>query len=622
MLLLCAVIVTIAAAMNLSSLLTVLYVRPIHPVQHLLLPADAGSRGLLNLGPLALAVILLCGFWILGRAFYRARDLANPESSRTAQAQALIPAALAPAWIVYVLHSPRINLLIVFACILLTGWALARWVRSLSPVESLTADGGTLKEKTGSPDVRWWRERWFLLLITLVLGLTIFHTYVQSKLFHSLQYGGPDIGYYAEMLVNASRGRGLWCEAFGHDFLGEHVSPGLYLLVPLWMCWPDIHLLMILAAASVCGGSLAVYALARSHDASPRVAAVLAAAFLLTPSTSRIIYGASYGFHEILLAVPLMLWSFYCYHRRYWWRMALFALLALSFKENIAVVYGCFGLYVFIRDRRDRWGLIVAAGCLIYFALAVGWIVPAINKTDTYSKYYLYEGLGGSPTHVLTSFVRDPSHVFNRLCSWQTLGYVLSLSVPVGLLVIRRPLALVAIPTLAFTCLMDNPAFASIRFWHQCSALPVLWFATIQAVATPTRGRFKPAHLAVGLLWCAALTHYSLGFSMVSRTWRDLPLHEGNRSELIDRLHNLIPAMDDVQATPRLAAHFYAQAHSYPLHAGSREVPRWVIIDTADSFTPRGKRDAIIEHRDRLLSADRYELVLRDGTIHVFKRRE
>ncbi len=615
-------VILAAAAANIASLLSVLYVGRIHPVRyHLVLPSDAGITTVFGAGSIMAAVLLIVGLWIVTHPRSRRIDTGNRTNVSAEGCRAWIPAAVAPVWCVVFVQHPRVNLLIVFGGILLTAWAVARFVRAVLGGVAPSFAQEIRIEKREERAARWWREGWFIFVAVLAIGFTVFHTYVQIRLHRSLQYGSPDIGYYAEILTNALRGRGLRCEAYGHDFFGEHFSPGLYLLVPVWAFWPHIETLMFLGAGAVSSGALAIYALMRSHVVSARIAAVVAVAYLLYPSSSRIIYGASYGFHEILLAIPLMLWSFYHYHRQQWWRMALFAALALSLKENAAVVYGCFGLYVFARNSRDWWGLLLLTACAAYLVLSVGWIVPSFRVDDAYSKYYLYEGLGGTPGNILTSFVREPSRVINRLCSWQAFSYALSLCVPVGMILLRKPVVLVAVPTLAFTCLMDNPAFASIRFWHQSSALPVLWLATVEAVARPGRNGMRSPRLAAAVLCCAALTHYGLGFSPMSRTWRDFSLQTEDRSVLIDRLHEMIPESDSVQATPRLACHFYNQQHVYPLHVEPPQPPGWVVIDTQDTFVSPDDRATLERLRDVLLSNDSYDLVLHDGSVHVFRQR-
>ena len=615
------------AIFNVATLLGALYAGTVHPVRYeLLLPDGATWRTVLTGWSILASFVLIAGLAIAGQWNWLRWNEGRSGHEAAPQARALAPAVFAPAWLIVYAGDPRVDFLILTGCILLIGWSLARLVSP--PGQSAWITQATAPPKAQalsnapialSPSRRWWFEGLFLVVFVLSLVAAAFHTWVQIKLHNALQYGAPDIGHYAEMLVNATRRRGLWCEAYGHDYFGEHISPGLYLLVPLWMCWPSIHMLMALGAASVSSGALAVYALTRAHNAPRGVAAALAIAFLAYPSTSRVIYGASYGFHEILLVIPLMLWSFHFWQRRRWRSMIVCVLLAISFKENVAIVYACFGMYMFLGDRGSRRGLWLCAACIGYFLVAVMWVVPAFNQAGIYSKSYLYAGLGDSPTNILSAILRDPSLVSERILSWQAMAYAVSLGVPLAMLIFVRPVTLVALPTLAFTCLMDNPSFASVRFWHQSSALPVLWLAVIQAVARCPRDRRRTTRRAAAVLFCAGLMHYALGFSPASRTWRDFPLDRGDRSELIQRLDEMIPDADSVQATPRLASHFYDRAHLYPLDADLATPVDWVLLDSMDSFLAPAERPSIVDYRAVMRADTRYEHALHAGTIDVFR---
>lgn len=648
-----AIGISLFGALNVWSLLVLIYIGRVPPVRHGFLIPKATD---LPIGVLGIAFVLgalWIGTVVYLRSLLRSGDARDVQGSRTASIdKAWIPAAVAPAWMVLPLHNhPRLCLVILCTSILLTGWTAAR----LTGIRLPYAVDSNKRNESSAITQKWWRDAWFSAVLLVGVALAIFHTYVQVAMYRSLQYGSPDIGYFAEMLNNVLRGRGLFCEAFGHSYFGEHMSPGLYLLVPLWSCFPRIELLMFIGAAAVVSACVPIYGLARRFGSSAGVAAMLAFSYLLYPSTGRVIYGAQYGFHEVLLVIPLMLWSLYFYTRRRWKLTFLFVLLSLSMKENIAIVYGGFGLYVVLKalterdaeanpDRDDNrgsadgeaiaitprrhlayGGVALALICIAYFAICIAWIVPSFRPDGEYSKYYLYQGLGGQAGGILSSFINSSGRVVDRLLSWHTFGYIAALGVPVGFVFLRRPVCLVALPTIAFVCLMDNPDFASIRFWHQSSVLPILWFATVQAVAQPRSGptaKSTTRRIAIFVLCCACLSHYGMGFSPVSRTWRDLPLTQGRQDELLDRLCELIPNSDDVQATPRLAAHFYSHDHVYPLHRVPDSPPKWIILDVNDSFLDADTRRQVVERRDQLSLDPRYRLALRHEGVAVFQLRD
>lgn len=614
-------VIPVAAFVNLATLLHVLYVAQVHPVRYeLVWPDGARAPAVFGAGSLIVAGATLAGFWVWAAA--RWRRSAQPLDCRTRArlARAWLPASVAAAWAVRWIADPRFGLLAVLTCVALVAWGAARFVSEVTNRTPVDTDAEKLTATTGESKPRWWREAGFWAVVVVSLSLTAFHTYVQIKLHRRLQYGSPDIGYYAEMLLNVLRGRGLFCEAFGHHFFGEHFSPGLYLLVPVYACYPHIETLMVLGAGLVLSGSWAVYALTRAHRGSAGLATTFAVVYLLYPSTGRIIYGASYGFHEILVSIPLMLWSFYHYGRKQWLRMLLLMVLAISFKENVAIVYGAFGVYVFLRNRRHWWGLVLCGACVLHFTVVLTWIVPAFNAGGMYSKFYLYGNLGSGPVGMLKALATQPSLFIERFFCWRTLCFALALALPLGTVALRRPVVLVAVPTFGFICLMNTADFASIRFWHQASLLPVLWLAVIQTVTDRHARSAARASRVVGILFCCALMHYALGFSPLSRVWRELALDARGQPAVVDRLHQMIPRTATVQATARLAAHFVEQDRVYPLGVRPPVPPNWIVLDLRESFTDPETRDQAEELAQRAYRSGEYELALQANSILVFRK--
>jgi uncharacterized membrane protein len=259
---------------------------------------------------------------------------------------------------------------------------------------------------------------------------------------------------------------------------------------------------------------------------------------------------------------------------------------------------------------------------VLYFVVTIRWIVPAFNEQGTYSKYYLYAGLGGTPGGIVAHFFQNPTLLLGRLFTWRPLGYAMTLTAPLALAPLRRPVVLAALPTFIFICLMDTPDFASIKFWHQATLLPILWLAMLQSVAPRgTRPTIRPG-IIPAVLVCTGLTHYALGFSPISRVWRDVPLQHERESALIARLHALIPKSDTVQASARLAAHFIDQDRIYPLHRQGAPPPRWVLIDLNESFTGPEDRPKLEQLAQQLCSDGQHDLLQQLDSILVFRRKD
>lgn len=620
-----------AVVANFCAMVHLLAVSRVDAVKYeCLLPSDAAMprSSLGEQGALAVLVALIIGCWahVCTRRANRATRFWSECPSW------ILPGALSCPWLCFVVADARARFLLLCAGILLLGSSVGRFAVSVLSNSCLPAEEpgqkpqmraagsgsrlgiGELKDRAAC----WIKEPAAWAILAVSAGLTAFHTYAQIKMHRGLEYGSPDIGYYAEMLLNVLRGRGLTCEGFGHHFFAEHFSPGLYLLVPIYALHPHIETLMLLGAAFMMFGAVPVYAMARARGCGPRLALLLGLAYLAYPSTSRVVYGASYGFHEILMAVPIMLWGFHFEFTRRRWAMAACIAAAISVKEDVAVFYAAYGAYAFLRNRKSIGPPALALGCVSYILMVMYWVVPAFNASGNYSKLYLYEQLGHSPAQIALSFMTHPSTVFGQLISWRPLGFALVLLVPAGLVAARRAVVLTALPTFTFICLMNAQDFVSIRFWHQSSILPVLWLATLEAVcgfANPARR----AGAAATVLTCAALAHYALGFSPLSRLWADMPRNTQRQERMIEELHRRIPVDDDVQASARLAAHFVRQHHIYPLQAEPVESPEWILVDEEENFIEAEGRARLDDRVRQWLESGEFE-VQRVDSVLVLRR--
>ncbi|MEI2692558.1 MAG: DUF2079 domain-containing protein [Anaerolineae bacterium] len=138
-----------------------------------------------------------------------------------------------------------------------------------------------------------------------------------------------DLGIHSQALASiAHRGYPL-VTLYGPtpvNQFGDHFAPIFYLLTPLALLFDDARALLVVQTLLLASGVAPVYLLARSQLASPALALALAAAYLLFPA----LHGVNtFDFHEIALAVPLLLWSLYFLERD---RFRLFGLfLALAF---------------------------------------------------------------------------------------------------------------------------------------------------------------------------------------------------------------------------------------------------------------------------------------------------
>ena len=156
------------------------------------------------------------------------------------------------------------------------------------------------------------------------------------------------------------------------SMLGDHFSPILIGLSPLYWLWSDPRMLLIAQGALIAASIVPVFLFAR-----PRMgrlgAYLLAAAYALFWGISA---GVGYQFHELAFA-PLLIALCILFADRSQWTAYFISLGALLLvKENMAVLAVFLGLWL-ISGREVRRGAITVAVGLAWYFLAVNVLLPA-----------------------------------------------------------------------------------------------------------------------------------------------------------------------------------------------------------------------------------------------------
>ncbi len=474
----------------------------------------------------------------------------------------------------------------------------------------------------------------FASLVALVLAFTVVHARLQINFFEHFMLGHADFGHFTEELKNALAGRGLRCDSFENTRLGWHFVPLLYVLVPGYALWPSPVYLMVCSALFVHVVALPAYYFARKLSGSVLVGWMFGLAWLLLPSQSRLVYSNTYGFQWIYVAMPLLGLMVATGVTGRWRTCLVIVGILLLCKETVAAATFGWGLYVLLFTPRRRTGVVILLASLVYFILCVQLLIPHFAATGRYERLDLFGELGSTPWELLSSAFTRPSLFLGRLMRVEVLYFLLTLLVPMALLPIRGwRVAVAALPTLVLVLLLENEDWLSIKFWHQCTVLPLIFFAGTAGMrmadgsrilvwlsgsrACPRDALYRGMALAV--LMCAALGHYFYGFSPISKSYESYVsaavLHEPDpRLATVQHLRSKIPKDRTILATERLAPHFVDYKRIY---TGGRARPAdFVIIDRRDGWDTSGLPKQAPQYADN----PHYQLYGEYGSIIVFQR--
>ena len=280
-------------------------------------------------------------------------------------------------------------------------------------------------------------------------------------------------------------------------------------------------------AIAVALGAVPVFWLARKHLDSERAGLGFALAYLFYPPTQWLTLNE---FHPVALACPLLLFAFWYLDEDRLLPFALFALAAVTTKEEIGFVVAGLGIWYALARRRRIEGALIALAGLAVSAFAIEVVIAHFNRAGSSSFFARYNEVGGSPGGILRTAVTDPWKIVTSAFTGRGLGYLLQLLVPLGLLALLSPLVLVAaFPELAANLLSAATTQTSIRFHYTAGLIPVLVAASVLGAARiADTAPDLTAPLATAAVVLAVASNYALGAIPL---WRYLPGRRADRGD-------------------------------------------------------------------------------------------
>jgi uncharacterized membrane protein len=328
---------------------------------------------------------------------------------------------------------------------------------------------------------------------------------------------GADTGTFAQIVADAFGGMRNGVEAGSH--FRYHWSPSLSLLWPLVALTRSALPLQLLQAAATVVSAPLVASLARPY-VDRRLADGLGYVTLLYPPLLALGFDE---FHELGLFTPLVLGLFVTADRGRWLTFSICALLAIGLREDAALTLIPFGfVLIVLARRRPRHGggilsgnveqpralalagsgmaLASIAALILYYAVVTprfgGWMP---------SHFYVYSFAHG-PIALLLAPFSHPREFAGAIFTFGRLTYILEALVPLALLPLLSPWALLALPG-ATVVLLANSGYVW-RMGDHYAALWIPWLlvAAIMGVSRlARRGTLRRAQrwlLAAGTL-CA-----------------------------------------------------------------------------------------------------------------------
>nr|WP_239579365.1 DUF2079 domain-containing protein [Streptomyces sp. HB132] len=447
----------------------------------------------------------------------------------------------------------------------------------------------------------------YLITAAVLCALYFLYAYLRYSHFQSPSW---DLGIF-EQEVRAYAGFDapvVDIKGPGYLILGDHFSPLVALLVPLYWIWPSA-VALIFAQAALFAASAVVVGRTAQQILGGRTGLCVTVA-----------YGLSWGlqeavkadFHEIALAVPLLALVCRALLMERWRAAVLWSLPLVLIKEDLGVTVAVVGGLLALYGRRLQ-GFLLAAFGVSAFALTVLVLIPAASSAGSYDYWKKIEENGGQEVPLLDSVLG----VFDSSVKLEMLVFLVGIT---AFMALRSPLILLVLPTLGWRLLSQDSNHWGMVWHYSAILMPVVFLAMADGIRR-SRGSKRPwlvsyANVAVPVATAIAVTltqHLPLRDLLRPETYR-----ADARTHAAEEALEAIPAGARVETDITLMAHLTGDRTVYWVGGAPGTAPDVVAINL--DFGWSRPIDDPVEYAEQLHPEARYRIIREAGSFVVMER--
>ncbi|MBX5452029.1 MAG: DUF2079 domain-containing protein, partial [Thermogemmatispora sp.] len=256
-----------------------------------------------------------------------------------------------------------------------------------------------------------------------------------------------------------------------------HFEPVLFLVALFYLFWATPKTLLVLQTLVVATGAFPAFWLARLRLRNDWIAIGFALLYLLHPLQNLALLN---DFHAVTFTSALLLFVLYFMYTGQTAWLFVCAVLAMACKEEIPILVGLFGLWSLLFQRRWRSGLGLVLLALVWIGLEL--VITRLSGGPLLASRYAH--LGNGPLDIAKNILLHPLSILKQyVLERQHFFYLRQVLSPTGYLPLLAPWVLVlALPTLALNLLSSKPDMYSGLYHYNAEIVPVLIFASIEAV--------------------------------------------------------------------------------------------------------------------------------------------
>ncbi|MEU1485172.1 DUF2079 domain-containing protein [Streptomyces sp. NPDC005752] len=447
----------------------------------------------------------------------------------------------------------------------------------------------------------------YLIAAAVLCALYFLYAYLRYSHFQSPSW---DLGIF-EQEVRAYAGFDapvVDIKGPGYLILGDHFSPLVALLVPLYWIWPSA-VALIFAQAALFAASAVIVGRTAQQILGGRTGLCVTVA-----------YGLSWGlqeavkadFHEIALAVPLLALVCRALLMERWRAAVLWSLPLVLVKEDLGVTVAVAGGLLALYGRRLQ-GFMLAAFGVSAFALTVLVLIPAASSAGSYDYWKKIEENGGQEVPLLDSVLG----VFDSSVKLEMLVFLVGIT---AFMALRSPLILLVLPTLGWRLLSQDSNHWGMVWHYSAILMPVVFLAMADGIRR-SRGSKRPwlvsyANVAVPVATAIAVAltqHLPLRDLLRPETYR-----ADARTHAAEEALEAIPVGARVETDITLMAHLTGDRTVYWVGGAPGTAPDVIAINL--DFGWSRPIDDPVKYAGQLHPEARYRITREAGSFVVMER--
>jgi uncharacterized membrane protein len=311
-------------------------------------------------------------------------------------------------------------------------------------------------------------------IVWLLISLYILcFGYITFLKYRSFGYQDFDLAIYSQVFWNILHGS-IRSSILGIDFLGNHASFILFLLVPAYLVFKSSLTLLSVQSIALGIAAYPLYLVAKK-ELGRGVGLVIAFIYLIYPALG---YINLFEFHPTALAVPCLFFMYYYFEKKDFKMFVVSMILSLICQENIALIIMLFGVYVFFARRDIAWASTAFLAGTLWFYIMVFKVIPYFNK-DTINFMSIYSHMGNSMPEILRFIMLRPAETMKIMFAWPKILYLIKIFLPVSFLPIFDFKILIAMPIFIQHFLSARQTEYNINYHYTAELIPFIFISTI-----------------------------------------------------------------------------------------------------------------------------------------------